>query len=34
MVVWIMLEGNLLFAVITSVSHTISLDEELGGSLW
>jgi hypothetical protein len=29
-----MLEGNLLLAVITGVSHTVTLNEELGGSLW
>lgn len=29
-----MLESNLLFSIITSVGHTVTFDEELGGSLW
>jgi hypothetical protein len=28
------LEGNFLFAIITSVGHTITLYLKLGGSLW
>lgn len=34
LVIWVMLEGNLLLAVITGVGHTVTLNEELGGSLW
>jgi hypothetical protein len=32
--IWIVLICNLLFAVISSVCHTISFNEKLGGSLW
>lgn len=29
-----MFEGNLLLAIVTSVSHTITLNQESSGSLW
>ena len=34
LVVWIVLESNLLLAIVTSVGHTISLNQESGGSFW
>jgi hypothetical protein len=33
-VVWVVLEGNPLFLVISGVGHTVTLNEKLGGSLW
>jgi hypothetical protein len=34
MVVWVVLECNLLLAVVTSVGHTVTFNEELAGTLW